>query len=82
MSLPKEISFLRWTAMLSVTSITYLSIAVVIEYFLMTDDYNSNYASAPAARSGAYSTFTVVPLVVFAYTCHPNILPIYDELKK
>ena len=24
---------------------------------------------------------TAVPLVVFAYTCHPNVLPVYIELQ-
>jgi amino acid permease len=68
--------------MTSFMSICYLSIAIVIEYFVQTGDTNSNFADAPPARANAYSIFVCVPTIVFAYTCHPNVLPIYVELRK
>ena len=81
MSMPKEISALRFTSFFSFMSIIYLTIVVIAEFFEMRSDYGEKVSDAPAARANAYSIFLVEPLVLFAYTCHPNVLPIYEELQ-
>ena len=62
-------------------AIIYLTIVVVVKFFTDTSDTNETFVNAPAARANSYSIFAVVPLVLFAYTCHPNVLPIYSEMK-
>jgi amino acid permease len=67
---------------MSFLTILYLTIVVVIEFFVRKSDYAEAVAHAPPARINVFSIFLVVPLVLFAYTCHPNVLPIYVELKR
>jgi sodium-coupled neutral amino acid transporter 2 len=83
LSLCKDISALRYTSFISFLTCSYLAIVVVAEFFILKgDDSGKKFADAPPARFTLFSIFEVFPLVVVAYTCHPNVMPIYDELQR
>ena len=82
LSLKKEISALRYTSFLSTCSCFYLAFAIIFSFFMETTDINSAIANAPIAEFGAYNILTSISLVVFSFTCHPNVIPIYEELER
>lgn len=82
LSLMKQISALRYTSLLSFLSCVYLAIAVIIGFFTMRSDPGERFAHAPAAEFSAYSFFTSTGFVVFSFTCHPNVVAIYQELQR
>jgi amino acid permease len=83
LSLKQEISALRYTSLLSCIACIYLSIAITYGFFDMrSGDTKSRFENAPSAELSAYSLFTASGYVVFSFTCHPNVIPIYQELQK
>lgn len=82
LSLKKEISAFRYTSFLSTCSCFYLAFAVCYSFFMETNDISSAFANAPVAEFGAYNILTSISLVVFSFTCHPNVIPIYEELER
>jgi sodium-coupled neutral amino acid transporter 2 len=82
LSLQKEISALRYTSFVSTCSCIYLGIAVLYSFFHETSNTNKKFAEAPAARPEIYNILTSIGLVVFSFTCHPNVIPIYEELER
>lgn len=82
LSLKKEISALRYTSFLSTCTCFYLAFAVLYSFFSETEDTNSAFANAPPARFGAYNILASMSYVIFSFTCHPNVIPIYEELER
>lgn len=82
LSLKKEISSLRYTSLLSCIACIYLAFAITYGFFDMRSDTNDRFKHAPAAEFTAYSFFTASGFVVFSFTCHPNVIPIYQELQR
>lgn len=82
LSLKQEISALRYTSFVSTCSCVYLGIAIMYGFFDKTHDSNKAFREAPAGEMSAYSIFTAASYVVFAFTCHPNVIPIYQELQR
>ena len=83
LSLKKEISTLRYTSVLSCMACVYLSFAVTYGFFSMrSGETAERFADAPATELSAYNIFTAMGFVVFGYTCHPNVIPIYQELQR
>lgn len=83
LSIAKKISVLRFTSVLSCAACIYLGLVVTAEFFEMRKgNISERFIDASPAEFTAFSIFEVCPLVVFAYTCHPNVLLIYDELQR
>ncbi|OMJ86424.1 hypothetical protein SteCoe_12087 [Stentor coeruleus] len=83
LSLKQEISALRYTSLLSCCACIYLGIAITYGFFSMrSGETNSRFDDAPATEFSAYSIFTAAGYVVFSFTCHPNVIPIYQELQR
>lgn len=83
LSLKKEISSLRYTSILSCMACIYLAIAVTYGFFSMrSGETNERFKNAPGSEPTAYSLFTASGYVVFGFTCHPNVIPIYQELQR
>ena len=83
LSLMKQISALRYTSLLSCIACIYLGIAVFYGFFSMRgSDANERFQDAPAVEMSAYCIFTASGYVVFGFTCHPNVIPIYQELQR
>ena len=82
LSLKKEISSLRYTSLVSTLSCIYLSIAIMYSFFSETSDTNSAFEDAPAAEFKIYNILTAISIVIFSFMCHPNVIPIYEELER
>ena len=82
LSLKQEISALRYTSFLSTCACIYLAIAIMIAFFDRTNDPSKAFKNAPAFEPSAYDFLTASSYVVFAFTCHPNVIPIYQELQR
>ncbi|KAI9920992.1 hypothetical protein PsorP6_000908 [Peronosclerospora sorghi] len=86
LSLLRSLESLRFSSLFSIVCIVFMTVVVVMKYF--------QFLHEGLAPSIAYQ-FThlrlfdwrlrhllrALPLVVFSFTCHPNVLPIYLVLK-
>lgn len=88
LSLLRSMSALRFSSLLGVTGVTFLTVVVAVEYFHICGgpdaapcvwDHVPHEATAPESFA---SFFRSVPLIVYAFTCHANIMPIFSELQK
>lgn len=84
LSLFRSLGALRFTSIFAIGCIAYLILAVVVEYFIL-----SHYHLTPEIQSLPWfnlpstpSLLNTIPLIVFGYTCHPNVLPIYLQLQR
>lgn len=83
LSLKQEISALRYTSLLSCIACVYLGFAITYGFFDMRNgEVGQRFKSAPATQLSIYNIFTACGYVVFCYTCHPNVIPIYQELQR
>lgn len=83
LSLVEEISALRYTSLLSFIAVGYLTFIVVLQYFLMRrEEVWLRVISAPPAKFDVFSVFQVCAIVLFSYTCHSSVVPIYTELQR
>ena len=74
---------LRFTSLLSCLACIYLAIALFYGFFSMRSGHTSErFRDAPATELTPYSIFSSFGFVVFAFTCHPNVIPIYQELQR
>lgn len=87
LSLFRSLGSLRFSSLFSIVCIVFMTLVIVIKYFQFV-----HQGLAPSI-SYQFSHLTLfdwrlthlleaIPLVVFAYTCHPNVLPIYLVLKR
>jgi sodium-coupled neutral amino acid transporter 11 len=81
LSLSKHISVLRYLSVLSFVAVFYLAALVTFQFFhLRPDQFLLRVAEAP--KVSLSSAASVIPLVLFAYSCQPNVLMIFDELQR
>lgn len=82
LSLKRDMSALAFAGVLSVASLTYTLLVLVVE----TPFYWREYRNAPATVVKAFALdwnfLTSFSLVVFAYTCQMALMPVYSELVK
>lgn len=83
---------LRFSSLIAVGCSVYLTLVVSIEYFSFCLGSSSNvecfWEEQPAGEPIELAHFSfsrmlsAIPIVIYAYTCHPNVLPIFMELQK
>lgn len=87
LSLFRSLESLRFSSLFSIVCIVFMALVIVIKYF--------QFVHLGLAPDIAYQLhhlilfdwrlerlLTAFPLVIFVYTCHPNVLPIYLVLKR
>ncbi|KAF0683389.1 Aste57867_24513 [Aphanomyces stellatus] len=87
LSLFRSLSSLRFSSLFSLLCIFFLTSTVVVKYFQFV---HLGYAPSFAYQWAHLPLFTLdmrrilkaLPLVIFAFTCHPNVLPIYLQLQR
>merc|ERR1712224_159085 len=69
--------------------VVFLACAIIYEYFHLCDDFDTcfwaskgNITTENIAVSDWESVMRGVPIFVYGYTCHPNVLPLYLELQR
>ncbi|XP_048825465.1 putative sodium-coupled neutral amino acid transporter 8 [Brienomyrus brachyistius] len=80
LSIPKEISIQKYTSVLGTLAATYLSVAVVIKYY-MKEDHVSITPMYSSGISSWASMFSVVPTICFGFQCHEASIAIYSSME-
>ena len=79
-SLKRDMSSLAFAGLMSILSLTYTLIVIIVE----APFYHKEYKDKPDIYVKPFimdwNIFTSCSLVFFAFTCQMNILPIYSEL--
>uniref|UniRef100_A0A3Q2D7B4 Sodium-coupled neutral amino acid symporter 2 n=1 Tax=Cyprinodon variegatus TaxID=28743 RepID=A0A3Q2D7B4_CYPVA len=91
LSLPKNLDCLRYTSGLPLLCMVFFLIVVIIKKFEipcplpLTDHVNETILTLDTCRPKYFvfnsQTVYAIPIVTFAFVCHPTILPMYEELK-
>ncbi|KAF1334086.1 Amino acid/auxin permease, partial [Globisporangium splendens] len=87
LALFRSLESLRFSSLFSIVCIVFMALVIVIKYFqfvhlgLAPDiPYQLHHLTLFDWR--LERLLTAFPLVIFVYTCHPNVLPIYLVLKR
>ncbi|TMW65867.1 hypothetical protein Poli38472_003632 [Pythium oligandrum] len=87
LALFRSLESLRFTSLFSIFCIVFMALVIVIKYFQFvhlgyapTISYQLHHLKLFDFR--IHRLLTAIPLVIFVYTCHPNVLPIYLVLKR
>eukprot|EP00471_Norrisiella_sphaerica_P011129 CAMPEP_0184503796 /NCGR_PEP_ID=MMETSP0113_2-20130426/52096_1 /TAXON_ID=91329 /ORGANISM="Norrisiella sphaerica, Strain BC52" /LENGTH=466 /DNA_ID=CAMNT_0026893353 /DNA_START=2944 /DNA_END=4344 /DNA_ORIENTATION=- len=93
LGLMKEMNALRYTSIIAIFWSLYLTTITIVEYFEMCGDASDD--NSPKCFSESFqderivwgpTTFAgfaqTVPIMIFAYTCQPNVLPVYLEMSR
>jgi len=79
LSLNRDLSALRYACLAGFIFIMYLAFVVVFQSSKVTS-FSDNLSNAKMFDlSGVEVTF---PIAVFSYSCHPNVLDVFHELKR
>lgn len=86
LSLLRSLESLRFSSLFSIACIGFMTLVVVIKYFQFEHEglaptmaYQLKHL--PIFDMRLSHLLRAIPLVVFSFTCHPNVLPIYLVLK-
>ncbi len=79
LSLIRHFSSLRFSTMLSVTAIGILVLAILIKCPWFASDAFKR--EDPVLYKYDFSLFQVIGMMFFSFTCHLNLLPVYQELR-
>lgn len=80
-SLARTLGALRYSFLLGIFFVSFLTLVVIIEFFNPNiADSKTNYDNAVYFDiTGFFSTF---PISIFSFTCHSNVLDVYQELQR
>ncbi|OWZ11681.1 Amino Acid/Auxin Permease [Phytophthora megakarya] len=87
LSLLRSLESLRFSSLFSIVCIVFMTLVIVIKYFQFVHEGIAptiayQFKHLPLFDWRLNHLLRAVPLVVFSYTCHPNVLPIYLVLKR
>uniref|UniRef100_A0AAR2KZ17 Amino acid transporter transmembrane domain-containing protein n=1 Tax=Pygocentrus nattereri TaxID=42514 RepID=A0AAR2KZ17_PYGNA len=91
LALMRQLGYLGYTSGFSLSCMVFFLISVIYKKFVMECPVysdNSTQTSISAVYSSDNDTCTAklaaytIPILAFAFVCHPEVLPIYTELKK
>eukprot|EP00062_Callorhinchus_milii_P019947 gi/632975054/ref/XP_007904015.1/ PREDICTED: putative sodium-coupled neutral amino acid transporter 8 [Callorhinchus milii] len=79
-SVPKEIGFQKCTSVLGTFAASYLTIVVVIKFYLMEDSTLIGHYFSSSVSSWT-ALFSVVPTICFGFQCHEASVAIYSSMQ-
>ncbi|GLE04399.1 hypothetical protein PINS_up013341 [Pythium insidiosum] len=87
LALFRSLESLRFTSLFSILCIAFMTLVIVIKYFQFvhlgySPDIMYQLHHLKLFDWRLHRLLTAIPLVIFVYTCHPNVLPIYLVLKR
>ncbi len=75
-SLYRTLGALRYTFLLGIFFVSFLTVAVIVESTNINDlNYNYNEKAEYFKIGGFLTTF---PIAIFSFTCHSNVLDVYQ----
>ncbi|XP_078257669.1 putative sodium-coupled neutral amino acid transporter 8a [Rhinoraja longicauda] len=79
LSFPEELGFQKYISILGTCAATYLTIMVVVKFYLKDlDSIPELYSPSVTSWTGL---FTVVPTICFGFQCHEASVAIYSSMK-
>ncbi|XP_056384384.1 putative sodium-coupled neutral amino acid transporter 8 isoform X3 [Hyla sarda] len=80
LSIPKEISFQKYTSILGTLAACYLTVAIIVKYYLTEHNvfHKREYSSNASSLA---SMFSVIPTICFGFQCHEACITIYSSMK-
>ncbi|KAL7402006.1 hypothetical protein ABVT39_008093 [Epinephelus coioides] len=81
LSIPKEISILKYISVLGTLAATYLTIAIIIKYHTMPSVLVHITPLYTSGISSWASTFSVIPTICFGFQCHEASIAIYSSME-
>ncbi|CEG42360.1 amino acid auxin permease family [Plasmopara halstedii] len=87
LSLLRSLDSLRFSSLFSIVCIVFMTLVIVIKYFQFVHEELAPTMAYQLKHLPLFDwrlshILRAVPLVVFSFTCHPNIPPIYLVLKR
>ncbi|XP_053574848.1 putative sodium-coupled neutral amino acid transporter 8 [Bombina bombina] len=80
LSIPREISFQKYTSILGTLAACYLTVVVIIKYYVMENKvpFKREYTSRISSWA---AMFSVIPTICFGFQCHEASVTIYSSMK-
>eukprot|EP00808_Paulinella_micropora_P014669 g78243.t1 len=85
LSFQKDLSILRYSSLLAFVCSFYLTVVIMMKFNkLGSKSFLLEVTSRKVlvGELSLYNFFKACPIFIYAYTCHPNVLPVYFELKR
>ncbi|XP_056666199.1 putative sodium-coupled neutral amino acid transporter 8 [Monodelphis domestica] len=80
LSAPREISFQKYTSILGTLAACYLSLAIVVKYYLKNDGGPDPETQQSLRPSSWLAVFNVFPTICFGFQCHEASVSIYCSM--
>ncbi|XP_068116264.1 solute carrier family 38 member 8 isoform X2 [Hyperolius riggenbachi] len=80
LSIPKEISFQKYTSILGTLAACYLTVVIIVKYYL-TENITFHKLENTSSASSLASMFSVIPTICFGFQCHEACITIYSSMK-
>ncbi|XP_006860194.1 PREDICTED: putative sodium-coupled neutral amino acid transporter 8 [Chrysochloris asiatica] len=80
LSIPREISFQKYTSILGTLAACYLTLVIVMRYYLQPEGLIRGPRFSQSSSSWA-SVFSVFPTICFGFQCHEAAVSIYYSLR-
>ncbi|KAK6480115.1 putative sodium-coupled neutral amino acid transporter 8 [Huso huso] len=81
LSIPKEIGFQKYTSILGTLAATYLTVVIIIKYYLMKDHIVVYHPPPTSGISSWAAMFSVIPTICFGFQCHEACIAIYSSMQ-
>ncbi|XP_073515421.1 solute carrier family 38 member 8 [Phyllobates terribilis] len=80
LSIPKEISFQKYTSILGTLAACYLTVVIIVKFYLTEHNilHKREYSSNASTLA---SMFSVIPTICFGFQCHEACITIYSSMK-
>ncbi|XP_072135347.1 putative sodium-coupled neutral amino acid transporter 8 [Mobula birostris] len=79
LSVPEELSFQKYISMLGTCAATYLTIMVVIKFYM--EDSDSISVHPDSSITSWTAIFTVLPTICFGFQCHEASVAVYSSMR-
>uniref|UniRef100_A0A3Q3X7A2 Sodium-coupled neutral amino acid transporter 7 n=1 Tax=Mola mola TaxID=94237 RepID=A0A3Q3X7A2_MOLML len=80
LSIPKEISFQKYASALSVMGTWYVTIVVIIKYFMPDKELTPSLGAT--SSSSWTAVFNAMPTICFGFQCHVSCVPVFNSMSK
>ncbi|XP_038004263.1 putative sodium-coupled neutral amino acid transporter 8 isoform X3 [Motacilla alba alba] len=81
LSVPREIGFQKYSSILGTLAACYLTLVVILKYYLQADSLHLTEPPQPSRSSSWTSIFSVIPTICFGFQCHEACVAIYSSMR-
>lgn len=78
---PRNLSALEWISLAAVIGFVYTAVVIVIRGSEIVADRQPHFAGVKLFELN-YGMLFAIPIVVFGFNCHPNVVSIFSELQE